>query len=277
MNLIFVAKKPLFISSNHYLNELKRKYKEKRAGFSGILDPFACGALIVAFGHYTKLFPFLDTQKKLYKATLFLGLKSESLDLENIKGVEKIPPFSKEMVESVLKSFIGEINFTPPKYSAKKIGGKRAYELARAGEDSALKDSLREQSMQVYSLRLLNYSHPFISFSVCVSKGGYVRSLGELISSKLGCVGALSYLERISEGELVYNKEKPLNPLEILPFEKIDARGDKGLREIILNGKRWNPKLKESKKYIVQFSDFFSIITQSKERVEYLANRIPLC
>lgn len=280
MNRIFVASKPLFISSNHFLNTLKRKYNVKKAGFSGILDPFACGALVVAFGQYTKLFSFLDKSKKTYQATLWLGLESASLDLENIIAIHKVQKFSKEYIKEILQSFLGEVRFIPPKYSAKKIQGKKAYELARSGEDAFLESHLKEQSMQIYAIEFLNYSHPFISFRVQVSEGAYIRSLGELVAKKLNCVGGLSYLERISEGALRFEGEKALDPLEILPFSKIDFRGDTRMRDCFEKGKKINPKVLkicENEKYIVQFEDFFSIITNKNKNLQYLVNRIPLC
>ena len=139
MNRLFVVKKPMFISSNHYLSKIKRKYKVKKAGFSGTLDPFAKGCLIVAFGQYTKLFRYLKKTPKTYKATLFLGANSQTLDIENITKVDTINPFSINVIEDILNSFKGKIKQIPPKYSAKKIDGKRAYDLARAGEDFAMK------------------------------------------------------------------------------------------------------------------------------------------
>lgn len=279
MNRIFVAKKPLFVSSNTYLNKLKRKYNSKKAGFSGILDPFACGALVVAFGQYTKLFNFLQKSPKIYKATLWLGLQSESLDLENVHCIHTTQKIAHKKVETILQSFVGEVRFTPPKYSAKKIQGKKAYMLARNGDEETLKH-LKEQSMQVYHIEFLNYSHPFISFRASVSEGAYIRSLGALIAKKLGCIGGLSYLERESEGGLCYADEKALNPLEILPFEILDFTTNPTIYDLVKNGRCFNSrllKISENTKYIVQFEDFFSIISSKNEQVQYLANRIPLC
>ena len=208
LNRIFVAKKPLFISSNHYLNTLKRRFGEKKAGFSGILDPFACGALLVAFGQYTKLFPFLEKSPKVYQATLWLGMESDSLDLEQMRGVQEVPRYTCSELESLLQSFVGNVRFVPPKYSAKKIGGIQAYKLARGGREELLEQSLKEQIMRIEKIELLNYSHPFVSFKAWVGEGAYIRSLGELIAKELGCKGSLSYLERMSEGGLSYENEK---------------------------------------------------------------------
>lgn len=275
-----MAKKPLFVSSNHYLSQLKRRFGEKKAGFSGILDPFACGVLLVAFGQYTKLFSYLNKSPKVYQATLWLGMESDSLDLENVRQVHCVPKFSQKQVESVLQDFVGIVPFVPPKYSAKKIQGVSAYKLARLGEEELLTKHLKVQTMQVEKIEFLNYSHPFVSFKAWVSEGAYIRSLGALVAERLGCVGSLSYLERISEGGLEFQGEKALNPLEILPFKKLDLRGDLNLRTLVEDGKKLTPqmlKIHEFGKYIVQFEDFFSIISHENQNLKYLANRIPLC
>ena len=94
MDRLFVAFKPKEISSNAYLSQLKRKYGEKKAGFSGTLDPFASGALVVAFGAYTRLFRFLRKSPKIYRATIWLGAKSESGDNRNFVSIDEILPLN---------------------------------------------------------------------------------------------------------------------------------------------------------------------------------------
>ena len=211
MSCIFVAHKPLHVSSNHFLGRLKRKYGVKKGGFSGTLDPFASGTLVVAFGSYTKLFSLLNLTPKKYIATLFLGAKSDSFDIENVSEVVHVKSIKKENVKEVVESLLGEIEYVPPKFSAKKINGQRAYKLARDEVEFEMKSS----TMQIFSIRLLNYCHPFISFEVEVSKGAYIRSIGQMIASRLGSVGSLSYLKRVSEGSLKYENERFLSPKEM--------------------------------------------------------------
>ena len=117
-NRLFVVNKPINISSNGYLSRIKRKYKVKKAGFSGTLDPFACGVLIIAFGQYTKLFRFLKKSPKTYQATLWLGVSSPTLDIEKIDKIENIPPFQKDLIYDVVSSFEGIFTYYPPKFSA---------------------------------------------------------------------------------------------------------------------------------------------------------------
>jgi tRNA pseudouridine55 synthase len=271
MNRLLVVKKPIFISSNSYLSKIKRKYKTKKAGFSGTLDPFAKGSLIVAFGQYSKLFRFIEKTPKTYKATIWLGAKSVSIDLENIEDITIDKELIKQkQIENILENLKGEIEYHPPKFSAKKIDGKRAYELARKDIDFNMKKS----KMTIYNIKLINYNHPFISFEVTVSEGAYIRSICEIITNKLNRIGTLSYLERVNEGKFYFENEKSLNPLEFLPFEENIFQADE---EIIKNGKKIdidNLKFKEEKIYILNFDNFFSIIEIKDNEVKYLLNRI---
>ena len=271
-NRIFVTNKPLFISSNQFLGRIKRKYKVKKAGFSGTLDPFAKGCLIVAFGQYTKLFQFLKKTPKRYKATLFLGAYSETLDIEKISKIEIPQKFSFDEVQNVVESFKGKITQIPPKYSAKKIDGIRAYDLARAGKDVDIK----KIEVEIFDIKITNYCHPFLSFEAEVSEGTYIRSLGRDIAEKLGVNGALTYLERLNEGKFVYDDEKALNPLEYLDVEKNDYLGD--VQNLVL-GRKLNIKdfkIQEKGKYIIEFENYFAII-EIDESVKYLLNKVELC
>ena len=263
-NKLFVVNKPMFISSNQYLSKIKRKYKNKKAGFSGTLDPFAKGCLIVAFGQYTRLFQFLKKTPKTYKATLFLGAYSETLDIEKISKVEIPPKFSFDEIKKVVESFKGKITQIPPKYSAKKIDGIRAYDLARAGKEVDIK----KIEVEIFDIKITNYSHPFLSFEAKVSEGTYIRSLGRDIAEKLGVDGALTYLERLNEGKFKFDNEKFLNPLEYLGDEENLFLGRKLQREDF--------KIQKNGKYVIVFGEYFAII-KIDEKVNYLLNKVELC
>ena len=98
INKLIVVNKPLFISSNFYLTKIKKKYKNKKAGFSGTLDPFAKGCLIVAFGQYSKLFKYLKKTPKTYKAVVWLGAQSESFDIEKVISVDLLERINEECI-----------------------------------------------------------------------------------------------------------------------------------------------------------------------------------
>lgn len=270
MNRLFVANKPINISSNRFLGQLKKKYKVKNAGFSGTLDPFASGCLIIAFGAYTKLFNYINQAPKCYEATIWLGAKSASLDNENIEKISILEPFLLKDLQNFTNQLIGEIEFTPPKYSAKHINGVRAYDLARKGIDFELKT----QKMQVFSTQILNYSHPFLTISLKLSQGGYARSWAELLAKKLNCDATLSALKRISEGDFFYENEKALNPLDFLKLNKNEYLGDESNMALGKKLKIQNFKEQKNGLYLIAFDDFFSIIEIFNGEVKYKLNRI---
>lgn len=267
---IFVAYKPSGIGSNKFLSQLKRKYHVKKAGFSGTLDPFAKGVLIIAFGRLTRLFSHLKKTPKTYRATLWLGVDSETLDTE--KGVTHLScgTFSQTKIKDTLKSFEGDFSYVPPKYSAKKIDGKRAYELARKGEEVILKTI----TSHIHQIKFLHYCHPFVTFEASVSEGTYIRSLGEHIAQTLGTTGVLSMLERLHEGIFFYENEIALDPINLIEAEENVYLGD---NEDLDLGKKIalsDLKFQEDGKYIIPSKDNFAIIAITKGEVSYLLNRV---
>ena len=270
INKLIVVNKPIFISSNFYLTKIKKKYKNKKARFSGTLDPFAKGCLIVAFGQYSKLFKYLKKTPKTYKAVIWLGAQSESFDIEKVTSVNLIDKINIEDIKSKLNSLVGDIEYTPPKFSAKRIDGVRAYELARMGEDV----ELGKCEMHIYSTKFISYRHPFITFETTVSEGSYIRSFAQILLEKLNSVGTLSYLERINEGAFFFDNEKELDPLDYLDLPINNYTGtvdwlDKG-KKISLE----YLEKKEDGKYLIITDDFFSIVEIQNEEVTYLLNKV---
>jgi len=272
-NLLFVANKPMYISSNKFLTSLKKKYGIKKMGFSGTLDPFACGSLIIASNQYTKLFRFLDKTPKTYIATLMLGAYSPSLDIEKITSITPLPQLKKEDILKTLDSFIGKQTQLPPKYSAKKLNGIRAYKSDIEGDFLE-----KEIEIEIFDINLINYSHPFITFKASVSEGTFIRTLGFDIAKKLGCDGALTYLERISEGKFKYECEKKLNPLEYLKIPQNFYLKDE--KDLLLGKKLDKKDFKNQKNgiYFVKYGNYFAVIEiENTNRVRYHLNRIELC
>ena len=267
---LFVAFKPQDISSNRYLGQIKRKYGVKKAGFSGTLDPFAKGVLIMAFGKYTKLFRFLKKAPKRYRATLWLGAYSETLDIEKISQIQEITPFDDEKIEKVLNTFKGEITYLPPKYSAKKINGKRAYDLARENLDV----NLKKITSAIYDISLLHYRHPFVTFEITISEGGYIRSIGALIAQSLSVEGALTALERLYEGDFVYDHERALDPLLYLDLKENSYLGDK--EDISLGRKLLLSDFQDKDEgiYLVKLDKMFAIMEIKDGLVKYLLNGV---
>ena len=270
MNRLFVVNKPIFRTSNGYMGYVKRKYKTKKVGFSGTLDPFATGCLIVATGQYTKLFQYLAKTPKTYQATLWLGANSCSLDIENVDSIQEVPCFEEKTIKEALASLQGELSYYPPKFSAKRVDGKRAYALAREGKEVTLK----RVTSTIYTIRLLHYTHPFVHFEATVSEGTYIRSLGALLADTLGVDATLSSLHRVHEGQFYYEDEKALNPFTHLsiPLNYFNAE-----EEQIELGKKLNMddfEIKEDGTYLIETSGFYSIVEITGEEVHYRLNRL---
>ena len=271
MNRLIVAYKPSGIGSNKYLYTLKRKYNEKKAGFAGTLDPFAKGVLLVGFGSYTKLFRFLNKTPKTYRATLWLGAKSDTLDTEMIESVEMMDALSLDAVEEAVHSLEGELEYEPPIFSAKRINGERAYDLARAGKEVVL----NKINSTIYSAKILHYCHPFVTFEATVSEGTYIRSLGFILANRLGVKdGSLSMLERLSEGQFYYEDEKPLDIKKSLNIPQNYYLGDfdniRYGRVLALE----DLKIQDEGTYWIDNGKSISIITLNAAEVKYELGRI---
>lgn len=272
-NRLFVAYKPAGLSSNQLLSRIKRRYGIKKAGYSGTLDPFAKGVLIIAFGNHGRLFRFLNKAPKRYRATLWLGAYSPTLDIEQIEQIDTLSPVSEEKLHDVITSLKGELTYLPPKFSAKRLNGKRAYEFARAG----IEVELKTVTSTIHDIRLLHYCHPFVTFEATVSEGSYIRSLGEMIADKLGCSGALSALERLNEGQFIFEHEHPIDIKTALGLPKNRYNGT---RESVILGQpllREDFDFQELGTYWIDNGDTVSIIEITEDRVHYLLNKVEAC
>ena len=180
-------------------NEFGHKVK---VGHTGTLDPFATGLLILLSGKMTKRSnDFLKLDKE-YVADLKLGFKSSTGDPEGeIEKVDDRVPDAKE-IEDILQTFIGEIEQIPPKYSAIKINGQRAYKLARKGVDF----EVPMRKIRIYNIEVLEYEYPRLAIRCRVSSGTYIRTLAEDIGLKLGVGAYLTALRRTKIGEYSVDK-----------------------------------------------------------------------
>jgi len=196
--------KPLHWTSFDLVNKIRimtRKalnIKKIKIGHAGTLDPLATGVLVVCTGRATKLIERIQYQTKEYVATLRLGETTPSFDLETaIDGTYETEHISQELVKETLQQFVGEIEQTPPVYSAVKINGKRAYEYARKGKEVEMKSKL----LVIDEIELLEYQLPVIKIRVVCSKGTYIRALARDIGQALQSGAHLIALERTRIGE----------------------------------------------------------------------------
>ena len=177
---------------------LKAEFGHKvKVGHTGTLDPFATGLLIILTGKMTKKSAEFLKLDKTYEATMKLGYTSTTGDPEG-----EIQPchqnfVSLEEIEEVLKSFTGKITQTPPRYSAIKINGERAYKLARKGEDF----EVPSREVEIYKIRVVSFDYPELRISCDVSSGTYIRTLAEDIGRKLGTGAYLTELRRTRVGD----------------------------------------------------------------------------
>ena len=199
---IAVLDKPLRWTSTDVVRKVKfalRKlgYRRIKVGHAGTLDPLASGILLVCIGRATKLVDALQAEEKEYVADVMLGATTPSYDLEH--EIDQTFPYehiTREAVEEALASLTGERLQTPPVYSAKKIDGTRAYELARAGEEVAVRQAL----ITIYEMEIVEYALPRVRIRVRCSKGTYIRSLAAEIGEELQSGAHLTSLCRTRSG-----------------------------------------------------------------------------
>lgn len=200
---------------NKFRYKLSRKLKVKKikVGHAGTLDPLATGVMIICTGRATKRIEEFQYQTKEYVATLKLGETTPCFDLE--KEVDAVYPtehISRSMVEEVLTSFVGKIQQVPPVFSACKVDGKRAYDLARKGEEVELK----AKTLVIDEIELLNCELPVIKIRVVCSKGTYIRALARDIGVALNSGAHLIALERTRIGDITL--DQCMNPEDIDAF-----------------------------------------------------------
>ncbi len=200
---ILLVDKPLDWSSFNVVNKikfkLKREFKLKKikVGHAGTLDPRATGLLIVCTGKATKQISEIQDAPKEYFVEIKLGVQTESYDTEKPEILHQdISHFTGENVKEILQKFIGEIDQKPPVFSALKIEGERAYNLARAGVQVEMKN----RKITIYYIDNVEIEFPFVRFSVGCSKGTYIRTLAHDIGQKLGVGAYLTTLRRTKIG-----------------------------------------------------------------------------
>lgn len=193
-----ILDKPLGMTSTTAVAAIRRIFKAKKGGHAGTLDPLATGVLPIALGEATKTVPFVQDGRKIYRFTVRFGIETDTDDAEGKETARSDLRPARDAIEALLPAFTGTILQTPPQFSALKVGGERAYDLAREGE----KVELAPREIEIESFRLLNMpDSDYAEFEVECGKGTYVRSLARDIGRKLGCLGHVSVLRRTLVGE----------------------------------------------------------------------------
>ncbi len=208
--MFLLIDKPKGITSHDVVDKVRKVTGEKKVGHAGTLDPNATGLLIVGVGREStkKLGKIAKDTKKTYEAEIFLGEERNTDDVEGVvisKAKGFLPPGENE-IEKIVASFEGEQMQTPPVYSALKIKGKKAYELARKGKEVKLKP----RKVVIYSIKLVSYKFPILEIETTVSSGTYIRALARDIGKKLSSGAYLKNLRRTRIGKFDIKKAKKL-------------------------------------------------------------------
>jgi tRNA pseudouridine55 synthase len=208
---VLVVDKPVGLTSHDVVQIIRRGTDIKRAGHTGTLDPRASGVLVVLIGPAVRLSEYVSASDKRYQATLRLGSTTDTFDSEgSVTSSASAENITQERFEATLDQFVGEIEQTPPPYSAVKVKGRKAYEMAREGEEV----SLEPRIIQVYSLEMLEWDPPEVVIDVFCSSGTYVRSLANDLGAALGCGAHLVGLRRTKSGRFTLRDAVPLRRLQ---------------------------------------------------------------
>lgn len=220
-----VFDKPLGMSSTQAVGKIRWLFNAEKAGHGGTLDPLATGLLPIALGEATKTVQWAMDGRKTYRFRIKWGAETETDDLEGKVSAQSASRPNQSSIESILDQFIGEITQIPPIYSALKIDGERAYDLARAGEAPEMKP----RQVLIEELRLIDASNPEqADFEVVCGKGTYIRALARDMGRKLGCLGHLTLLRRTQVG--------PFSEKHMISLESLEELSHKPDRESALQG-----------------------------------------
>jgi tRNA pseudouridine55 synthase len=189
--------KPPGVTSRKVVDHVQMLVRPAKAGHAGTLDPLATGVLIVCVGDATRLIEYVQRLQKQYRATFLLGRSSDTDDIDgHVVALESPPQPSVEDLKTALPRFVGDIRQRPPDYSAVKIHGRRAYDLARGGERVTLKD----RPVRIDRIEVLSYCYPELQLDVHCGSGTYIRALGRDLAKSLGTASVLSQLTRMAIG-----------------------------------------------------------------------------
>jgi tRNA pseudouridine55 synthase len=212
MDKILLVDKPKGLTSSRVVERIKKKFDVK-AGHTGTLDPLATGLLIVLTGKFTKKAPSFLKLDKAYEVKAVLGIETDTFDSDGRILRQSDNEVTREELERAVKEFHGDIWQTPPPFSAKKIAGRKAYQLARKG----ISVDIPPKKVSIYSLELKGFHFPYFAFACEVSSGFYVRSLVHDIGEKLGVGATVVEVRRTRVG--LYHVEQAKGLEELLGYE----------------------------------------------------------
>lgn len=271
MDGVFFIDKPKGMTSRDVVNFLMKKFSFRKMGHVGTLDPFATGLLIVISGKATKIGQFLESEDKVYVATLVLGEARDSEDETGTRtATAEVPPLTKSEIQRVFDSMLGRQKQIPPMYSAIKQNGVPLYRLARQG----IEVERKEREIVIYSLDCLDYQDGKLTFRVHCSKGTYVRTLGVTIAEKLHTLGYLSSLRREKVGNISVQNANFLEEVQVEHLHSMleamcnfpTMEVPSSLVEDIKNGKRIALSCQEEKVLLVYQNTPLAVYEKEDEK-----------
>ena len=208
---VLVVDKPVGMTSHDVVQAVRTGTGLRRAGHTGTLDPRASGVLVILVGPAVRLSEFVSASDKRYQAIIRLGSTTDTFDADGkFTNSDEPVNVTEDQFEKVLNTFIGEIEQTPPPYSAVKVQGRKAYEMAREGEEV----ELAPRKITVHHLEVLEWAPPEVVIDVHCSSGTYVRSLANDLGTQLGCGAYLVGLRRTKSGRFSLRDATPLRKLQ---------------------------------------------------------------
>jgi len=232
MDGVIIVDKPTGWTSHDAVNRMRRLANTRRVGHLGTLDPAATGVLPLVIGRATRLAQFYMQSDKLYDAVIRFGQATTTYDAQGEPaGEAEVPVLDRGEIESIIRGFRGVIQQTPPPVSAKKVGGTRAYKLARRNEPVDLKPV----EVSIYSFDLREVNGAEIRVEVHCSAGTYLRSIAHEMGQALGCGAYLKTLKRLASGHFTIDQARGLEDLAVLA-------GDGRLSEVLIPAARLLPE-----------------------------------
>ncbi len=275
INGIVLLDKPRGISSNAAVNVVKKALNATKAGHLGTLDVEGEGLLPVTLGKGTKLFDYFLSKDKVYVADFKFGITTDTLDLEGKITAQDDKIISLDAVEQVIPRFIGRFPQVPPAYSAKKINGRKAYDLARAGEEVPLKPKV----IEIYDLKVLSYldTNTF-RFLIHCSSGTYIRSLCRDMASALSTYGVMSRIQRTKCGifdikdshsiQAIKSGEYKIIPLDsVFDLKKINFNQKD--TSLLLNGVRLIKEVEDGQYKAYNDNTFLGIVEAKEKEIKF--------
>lgn len=270
LNGIILLDKEEGLTSRTIDNKIQRLFETRKVGHLGTLDPFATGLLVIGVNKGTKCLTYIDDSRKTYVATLVLGKRTSTGDLTGeIIEEKEVKTLDLKTIEDVLASFLGKGEQIPPMTSAIKVNGQALYKIAHKGGEVERKP----RPIEIFSIRVVEYKDNILVFEAEVSRGTYIRVLGEDIALKLGTVGYLSALRRtkvdnisiedaVKIGDLtIDNLHNAVNMISIPHYDINDVE-----YQLVMNGRKLWLKSNEEKLLLVHNNECVAVYSKFEDK-----------